>query len=213
MELQHSIDQPPQHSSFIEWAVARKEKATGPHKVLLPTVSSSPNGTVAALIDTDDCGEAAEQLAQEASGVLAEYTHQTLIELMARLEKHCHGSKGIAISALLVNTGVHNITWYGAGNVTGLLFRRNPAASPRYERLDASPERLGTGQCMLREMRLPIKPGDLIIFASHGVKENFIEALPIDGKPRVVADTLMSQYCDQEHDCAMVVVRYLGTGL
>jgi hypothetical protein len=210
MEVQQTIDQQSHHSAFIEWAVARKEKPDGPHRVLLPTVTSSPGGTIAALIDTHSTEEAAAELAREAAEVLAEFTNQSLIELLARVEKKCRSPQGLAINALLANTGVNTISWFGAGNVKGILFHRNAAADPRWQRLDNSPENLGTGQCMLREMRVPVKPGDLIIFATEDVSDSYIEALPIDGKPRVVADALMSQYCTEGTDCAMVVVRFLG---
>ncbi len=149
-------------------------------------------------------------VAREAAEVLAEFTNQSLIELLARVEKKCRSPQGLAINALLANTGVNTISWFGAGNVKGILFHRNAAADPRWQRLDNSPENLGTGQCMLREMRVPVKPGDLIIFATEDVSDSYIEALPIDGKPRVVADALMSQYCAEGTDCAMVVVRFLG---
>ncbi len=212
MELQESTQQQPQQSSFIEWAVGGKEKSQGAHRALLPVVKSSPRGTLAALIDADGIGADALELAKTAASVLEEYTHQPLIELFARCEKICRGTAGVAMSAVIANSGANTVTWYGVGNVQAVLFHRNAAAEPRIEKLEKNTELLGRGQCMLREYCVHVKPGDLIIFASEGLASNFVEALPIDGKPRLVADELLAKYGKENADCAIVVVRYLGTG-
>lgn len=212
MELQQSTHQQTQQSSFIEWAVGRKEKPNGPHRALLPVVKSSPSGTVAAVIDAVLTGDEGAELARTAAAIIEEYTHQPLIELFAKAENRCRGSQGVAMSAIQVVTGQNLISWWGVGNVQAVLFHRNPAADPRVERIELNHDLLGTGQCILREYRVQVKPGDLIIVASDGLKENFIEALPIDGKPRLVADELLAKYCKEDTDCAIVVVRYLGSG-
>lgn len=212
MELQQSSQSQAQQSSFIEWAVGRKEKPNGPHRALLPIVKSSPSGTVAAVIDAILTGDEGIELANTAASVLEEYTHQPLVELFSKTENRCRGSKGVAMSAIQVITGQNMVSWWGVGNVQAVLFHRNPAADPRIERIERNTDLLGTGQCILREYRVHVKPGDLIILASGGLNEEFIEALPIDGKPRLVADELLAKYCKDDTDCAIVVVRYLGSG-
>jgi len=210
MELQQSTGPPPQPSSFIEWAVARKEKSQGPHKALLPVVKSTPSGTLAVLIEANGLGDEGMELAKYAATVWEDYTYQALTELFNRCEHLCRGTSGVAVSAVLINSRSHSISWCGAGNVQGVLFHRNAAAEPRYHRLITDNALLGSGSCILREMRVPVKPGDLVIFASDGVSPKFVDALPIDGKPRLVADELLANHCKEDTDCALVLVRYLG---
>lgn len=208
MELQHSAGHQTHQNSLVEWAVGRKEKSKGPHKALLPVVKPSPSGLAAGLIDAIGPFEPAMEVAKTAASVIEEYTHQSLIDLFARAENRCGGTDGVSMSAFLVTRGFVN--WYGVGCVQGTLFRRNAAAEPRITYLERSPEVLGTGRCTLKEFRLPMKPGDLIILSTVGVADEFVEALPIDGKPRVVADQLLANYCKEDMDCAIIVVRYLG---
>jgi len=213
MELQNSMEQQQQQqSSLIEWAKAKQEKPQPPHKTEIPVVKATPSGILVGLVDGVGQGPASEEAAQLAADTLQEYTHQSLSELFARCERACGGTKGVAMSAAIVNSGFNTISWFGAGHVQGVLFRRSPAAEPRIHKLERFNGLVGTGQIRLRELCLPIKPGDLLIFASEGVLDSFVEALPIDGKPRVVADQLLSKYCQENHDCSIVVVRYLGQG-
>jgi negative regulator of sigma-B (phosphoserine phosphatase) len=211
MELQKSMEEQ-QHSSLIEWAQAKQEKPQPPHKTEIPVVKATPSGILVGLIDGVGQGQGAEEAAQLAATTLQEFTHQSLSELFARCERACGGTKGVAISAAIVNPGVNTISWFGAGHVQGVLFKRSPAAEPRLHKLDRFNGLVGTGQIRLREMCVHIKPGDLLIFASEGVSDTFVEALPIDGKPRLVADQLLAKYCQEDTDCSIVVVRYLGHG-
>jgi serine/threonine protein phosphatase PrpC len=219
MEVQQSTDQPQhQQSSLIEWAVGRhtKKEQENPlktnelHKTEIPIVKATPSGILVALVDGVGQGQAAADAARRVAGPFEEYTHQTLVDLFARADKSAQGTNGVAVTGAMFNVGFNTISWLGVGHVHGVLYRRSPAADPRFHKLERISGLLGTGSVRLRELCLPIKPGDLLLFATEGMSDDFVEALPIDGKPRVVADTLMAKYCAPDSECAMIVVRYLG---
>jgi negative regulator of sigma-B (phosphoserine phosphatase) len=217
MEVQQSTD-PQQHqqSSLVEWAVGRQSKTQSssskgePHKTEVPILKATPSGILCALLDAVGQDASAAEAARRAAEPFEQYTHQSLTELFARSDKALESGNGVAVTAAMFNVGFNTISWFGVGHVKGVLFRRSPAADPRFHRLELVSGLLGTGQVRLREICLPIKPGDLLIFATEGISDSFVEALPIDGKPRVVADQLMAKYCAPDADCCMIVVRYLG---
>ena len=219
MNVQQTPDQQQQHqpSSLVEWAVGRqsRQQTSGKsesHRAHIPLLKATPSGIICALIDGVGQDAAAERAAQLAAAPFEEYTHQSLTELFARADKAGAASGGVAVTAAMFNVGFNTISWFGVGHVQGTLFRRSPAADPRYHKLELVSGLLGTGQVRLRESCLPIKPGDLLIFATENISQSFVEALPIDGKPRLVADQLMAKYCTPDTDSAMIVVRYLGSG-
>ncbi|HEY9772367.1 MAG TPA: hypothetical protein V6C81_01005 [Planktothrix sp.] len=214
MEVQTTDQQQQHQSSLVEWAVARQFRTINSAKgeTEIPILKATPSGIVCALIDGVGEDATAIEAAKRAAQPFEEYTHQSLTELFARSEKSLKAGTGVALTAAMFNVGFNTISWFGIGNVNGVLFRRSPAADPRYHRIELISGLIGTGQVRLREMCLPIKPGDLLIFATEGVADTFVEALPIDGKPRLVADQLMAKYCAPDTDCAMIVVRYLGHG-
>ncbi|MGH9549076.1 MAG: SpoIIE family protein phosphatase [Terriglobales bacterium] len=210
MELQSSTSAHEQQHSFVEWGVGKKKNLPGDDSIL-PVVRSTPSGLMVAIVDANGRGEKPVTAAKNAAAVLEEWTHQSLTDVLNRVDKAVRGTTGVAINIAMIGLHAHTITWAGVGNVQGLLFHRSPAANPRYANLDLVPGLVGTPSFRSREMSQPVKPGDLLIFASDGLAANFIEALPIDGRPRVVADQLLASYAQESRDTVIIVVRYLGS--
>lgn len=199
-----------QQSALVEWAVGRRKNEPGDDTVV-PVVKSTPNGILVGLIDANGRGEKPLRAAQIAASVLESWTHHPLVEMINRLDKECRGTTGVAVNAAIFTNSYNSVNWFGVGNIRGVVFRRSPAANPRHVVLDQVQGLVGTDQFRLRELCQPVKPGDLVIFASDGLDPSFVEALPIDGKPRVVADQLLENYCLAGRDAVIIVVRYLGS--
>ena len=153
-------------------------------------------------------GQNAAAAAQSAASILESYTHQTLIDLFARCDKECRTAGGVSISAAIFNRG--RVSWFGVGNVNGIIYHHDPESTPPYLMLEQFGGLVGDGHFKLREQTIPLKPGDLTILASDGMKPEFVKALPIEGKPRVVADQLLSSYTRDDADSLIIVTRYLG---
>ncbi len=202
--------EPAHSSSTVEWAVARR---TAPGRTQAPeqyVVKNTPNGFLIAIIDGMAHSPEALTACQLAIEVLNEYTHQNVVTLFERCDRACKRTSGVSITAAIFNTSYNTVSWFGVGNVEAVLWHRNPNSDPRYHALVQQPGLVGHGLLSLKELSLPVRAGDLLILASDGIKPGISEALPIEGKSKVVADALLQSHGRPDDDATILVTRYLG---
>ena len=173
-------------------------------------VKSTPSGFLIAVVDALQDGHEGTRAAKLAAEVFESYTHQSLIDLFNRADRACKESGGCSVSAAIFNTSYHTVSWFGVGNIQGYLHHRSPIADPRYHWLKLQQGFVGDNQFTIRETTYPVRMGDVLILASDGIRPEFSSALPIEGKPRIVADALLAQYALPEDDSLILVTRYLG---
>jgi hypothetical protein len=200
-----------QQSSVVEWAVGRRSVKTLDWKSAESSVvKSTPSGFLIAVVDATQDGHDGTRAAQLAAEVFEGYTHQSLIDLFNRADRACKDTVGCSVSAAIFNTSYHTVSWFGVGTIQGFLHHRSPTADPRYQWLKQQQGFVGDNQFTIREMTYSVHMGDVLILATDGIKPEFAGALPIEGKPRVVADTLLAEFARPEDDSLMLVTRYLG---
>jgi len=107
------------------------------------------------------------------------------------------------------------MTWLSVGNVEGVLLYTDQTARP------ARPARatlltrggiVGSELPQLRAEVVPIAAGDILIFATDGIREGFAEDLPTDPGPQQLADQILARYGKGTDDALVLVARYLGDG-
>src|SRR5438552_424629 len=54
--------------------------------------------------------------------------------------------------------------------------------------------------------------GDLLIFATDGIRGGFTEGLPTDATPQQLADEILARYGKGTDDALVLVARYAGGG-
>jgi serine/threonine protein phosphatase PrpC len=62
----------------------------------------------------------------------------------------------------------------------------------------------------LRPDTLAISQGDVLVFATDGLRSNFTEDLFLDGSPQEIADHVMARHRRGSDDALVLVVRYDG---
>lgn len=197
-------------SSVVEWAVGRRAKDVDQLSSLTSVVKSTPSGFLIAVIDATQDGKSGNLAAKAAAEIFEGFTHHSLVDLFNRADRLAKDTGGCSISATIFNTSYHTATWFGVGNVQGYLHHRSPSASPRYKWLKLQQGFVGDNHFQIRENTQPVKYGDVLILATAGIREQFAGALPIEGKPRVVADSLLASFAREGEDALMLVTRYLG---
>lgn len=202
----------PGQSSVVEWAVARKVMPGCPSGAEQYVVKATPNGFLVALIDSMGYSPQALSATQTAVATLDEYTHQTIADLLLKCDRACQSTSGVSMVVAIFSASYPTVTWFGVGNVEAVLFHKSASAEPRYHILSQQPGRVGQGLTSLKELSLPVRTGDNLVLASDGILTGFVEALPIEGKPKVVADQLMSIYGATSDEATLLVTRYVGAG-
>src|SRR5437667_461770 len=70
----------------------------------------------------------------------------------------------------------------------------------------------GTTLPPLRPDVVSIARGDLLIFATDGIRGGFTEGLPTDATPQQLADEILARYGKGTDDALVLVARYAGGG-
>jgi phosphoserine phosphatase RsbX len=200
-------------STSVEWAIGKKTADGHSRSAEQHLVKSTPTGFLIAIVDaigTDDEAFAAGQIA---ISILDDYTHQSMPNLFDKCDRALKSTSGVSITAAIFNTSYNTVSWFGVGNIEGLLFHRSLHTSPRYHQLALQTGLAGQGLSSLNEKCLPVHPGDLVILTSDGIFPGIVEALPIEGRPRAVADKILHDYAKDNEEATLLVTRYLGAGL
>ena len=131
-----------------------------------------------------------------------------------QLFRDCHssliGTRGAVISAAAFNARDESMTWLGVGDVEGRLLRAPTSAGPRMESLLLRGGVVGVHLPTLVSAIVPIHRGDTLIFATDGVRSDFLDAPLPQLEPQALADHILARWGTQTDDALVLVVRYLG---
>ncbi|MEJ2726769.1 MAG: stage II sporulation protein E (SpoIIE), partial [Deltaproteobacteria bacterium] len=62
----------------------------------------------------------------------------------------------------------------------------------------------------LRVSALPVTEGDLLAFATDGIRGNFSEGLSPDDSPQQNTDRILACFCKETDDALVLVLRFRG---
>ena len=65
----------------------------------------------------------------------------------------------------------------------------------------------------LRATTHRLRQGDLLIFATDGVREGFERGIPLDTRPQETADRILAQYGKADDDALVLVARWNGSSM
>lgn len=198
-----------QRSPYLDWSVhavtLRGEQQSGD----LHVVRALPDGVLVGVIDGLGHGDEAAHAAQRAAQTLAAYQHQSVIDLVRRSHEALIGTRGAAMSLAFINALDETMTWLAIGNVEGVLLRARPGAGR--ETVVMRGGVVGYDLPVLRATVTSLNRGDRLVFATDGIRPEFIERLaagPDD--PQELAESVTQQYGKLTDDSLVFVGRYLG---
>lgn len=200
-----------QQTPFLQWSVAelalRGQKASGD----LHVVRALDQGVLVAVIDGLGHGEEAQHAARLAAATIAQHQSQSVIDLVRRCHSALIGTRGCAMSIAAINASDETMTWLAIGNVEAVLVRPGRTGPSARETVVMRGGVIGYDLPVLRATVTTLSAGDLLVFATDGIRPEFIERLakgPQD--PRELADHVMAQYAKHTDDSLVFVGRYLG---
>jgi hypothetical protein len=119
-------------------------------------------------------------------------------------------TRGAVMTLASVNAIDNTVTWIGVGNVEGRLLRR-PAANPEGDESVLLRNGLvGLQLPALQAAVLPLAPGDMLVFATDGIRMGFESGLNRAGPPQRLAEQILVQHFKGTDDALALVVRYVG---
>lgn len=168
-------------------------------------VEALEGGLLLAIVDALGHGPEAHEIASDMATFLSEHARFDVTRLMERLHEKMRGSRGAAVSLCSLDAEHGTLRFVGVGNTTA---RR---LGPEDTWLVAQDGTVGSLMPRLREERLTLGDGDVLILTTDGVSSHFRpEALGglFRDAPAALARTVVRQFGKQHDDAACLVLRY-----
>jgi negative regulator of sigma-B (phosphoserine phosphatase) len=173
-------------------------------------VCCSQNGILFAVIDGIGHGEEAANAAKAAIAVLESHVDEPIISLVERCHEKLRLTRGVVLSLAFVDTLHGMMTWLGVGNVQGVLMRVGARKGTVQELLLLRAGVAGSQLPPLQAAVLPVVRGDTLIFATDGVRGEFVEGLLGLENPQRAADRILELYQRGNDDALVLVARLTG---
>jgi negative regulator of sigma-B (phosphoserine phosphatase) len=194
----------------VEWSVASKAL---PGQVVsgdLHLVSTWKHGVLIAVVDGLGHGDEATLAARTAINVLAEHPGETVVALAQRCHRALQQTRGVVMTLVAIDPENETADMLGIGNVETVLVRGDPAAKPRRESVLLRGGVVGYQLPQLHSSVVPLGRGDIIVFATDGVREDFGDQLETSEPVAQMVDRVMAQKFRGTDDGLVLACKYLG---
>jgi len=198
--------------ALIEWGVAAQALPGEAQSGDLHFVKQVGAGALVAVVDGLGHGAEAATAARVAVTALERHSTESPAPLIERCHRALQGTRGAVMSVAVLGRPDGSMTWLGVGNVEGLLLHGDGAARSRSgrESLVTRGGIVGSELPRLHPTILPIARGDLLIFATDGIREGFADGLSPEAAPQHLADEILARHGKGTDDALVLVARYLG---
>jgi negative regulator of sigma-B (phosphoserine phosphatase) len=197
--------------SPIEWGVAARALPGQAVSGDIHLVKPFQDGVLVALIDGVGHGDEATAAARTAAATLADNPAESVIWLIKRCHESLAKTRGVVMTLAAFHAIEGTMTWLGVGNVEGLLLRADTNANPGSERVLLRGGLVGLNLPPLYASVIPVSRRDLLVFATDGIRGEFMETLVQNGdSPKQIADRIMARHFKGIDDALVLAVRYLG---
>ena len=199
-----------QRNHVVEWSVASRavpgENVSGDLQVIAP----SRDGVLVAVVDGLGHGDEATAAARLAAQTIEAHANDPMLTLV----RHCHQAlrttRGAVMTIVSLNGQDDTMTAIGIGNVETVLFRADPAARPRRESVLLRGGVVGYQLPALQASVSPLTVGDVVVFATDGVREDFSDLItPAEALPQMV-EKIIAQKFRGNDDGLVLACKYLG---
>lgn len=179
----------------VEWSFASRalpgETVSGDLHLVVP----ARYGVLIAVIDGLGHGDEATAAAQKAATLLAAQADEFVVTLMHRCHEALLSTRGAAMTLLALNLLDRTATAVGVGNVEMMLIRGDTRTKPPRESALLRNGVVGYRLPTLQASVMALYPGDVVVFATDGVREDFADGLnPADPLPRIVDRIIGKKY-------------------
>src|SRR2546427_4922358 len=179
----------------IEWAVAEQMRPGQTESGDPSLAMGIPGGALVGVVDGLGHGAEAADAAKTAVRSIERHAQEPIIPLIRASHRSLFGSRGAVVSVASFNAVDETMTWLGVGNVEGVLLRAQTTASPGRELLLLRGGVVGVHLPALAAAIVPITRGDTLVFATDGVRSDFLhEILPHRDPPQALADRILPRF-------------------
>jgi hypothetical protein len=176
-------------------------------------VRTSAQRTLIGVIDGLGHGREAASAAGAAAEILEGFSGEAVDSLLERCHERLRGTRGAAITLIVIDAGVTIAEWVGVGNVAVGVRQTQTSGKSSCRELLVRSGIAGSSLTSARALRLPLNSGDMVLLATDGVDPRFIdspEAISGNEPAQRVADTILASFATMRDDALVVVARLGG---
>jgi len=196
------------NDKVLEYAVAAKPLRGELESGDLYAVISRPRGLLVAVADGLGHGYEAAFAAKLAVITMTAQAHLPLLDLVKCCHEALLRTRGVALSIASLESEEDSMTWISIGNVAGLLVRVNDVGNLDREHIVMRNGVVGHRLPPLRTTTLGLRRGDVLVFATDGIREGFQVDVRPDAHPQQMADRILAQYGKSTDDALVLVGRW-----
>jgi len=194
----------------VEWGVASTvltgQSESGDHHV----VCAFPDGVLVAVLDGLGHGDEAAAAATKAVRVLEAHAQEPIISLVRRCHEELRATRGVVMSVASFSISYGVMTWLGVGNVQGVLQHSGTQRLKAQEALLLRGGVVGIQLPSLEAAVVPVLPGDILIFATDGLRGDFAQG-PLEANTlQKAADNILARFARGNDDALVLVAKFLG---
>jgi len=199
-----------EHQKLLEWGVASLPLAGETVSGDMHAIRPFEHGALVAVVDGLGHGAEATEAAQAAVTELSRNPQFPVIALVNRCHTILARTRGVVMTLASLNALDSTVTCLGVGNVEALLLRADTSASHSRETVLLRNGIVGHLLPALVASVLTVSAGDLLIFATDGIRPSFADDLDQALSPQQLADQIMAGHFKGTDDALVLVVRYRG---
>lgn len=199
-----------QGQALVDWSIASRPITGQAVSGDLHLVKPTEQGVLLAVVDGVGHGDEATAAAQSAVAILESHANEPVVSLFRRCHEALMESRGVVMTLASVNALANTITWLGVGNVEGRVIRSDRSATVSVESVLLRGGMVGYQLPVLQANVIPVSAGDLLIFATDGIRGTFADNLLTNETPEHLAGHILERYFKGTDDALVLVARYLG---
>ena len=194
---------------IVEWGMAESKRLGQKESGDRYLVKVCKNQALSAVVDGLGHGEVAAEAAERAITTLEENHEESLITLVRLCHEALRRTRGVVMSLARFDGRDHTVTWLGVGNVEGCILHREPSLLPVQESLLLRGGIVGDYLPRLSASIIQTSRGDMLIFATDGIRPGFADKTNLAESTQQIADRILALYGRGDDDALVLVVRYL----
>lgn len=194
----------------VEWSVASRAIPGQAVSGDLHVVAPHAHGVLMGVVDGLGHGDDATRAAQAAVQVLTEHAGESVITLVHRCHRALQDTRGAVMTLVSINAGDDTATMLGVGNVEAAVLHAHPQGLRARESVLLRGGVVGYQLPALHASFVPFAPGDLVVFATDGVREDFADLLNVSDPPAAQVDRVMARKFRGTDDGLVLACKYLG---
>ena len=199
-----------QRQPAVEWSVASRALPGQTVSGDLHDIAPWSEGVLAGVVDGLGHGDEAIAAARIAVAVLEQHAGEPVIALVEHCHRALQRTRGVVMSVVILNTREESLTALGVGNVETVICRAEGNGPARRESVLLRNGVVGYNLPALQASTIPVSAGDMIVFATDGVREDFADLVNRTEALQRLSTRILDQKFRGTDDGLVLACKYLG---